>query len=563
MEISEKEFEFFSDGVSSGPKMKQLQTVYYQYKHTEMEEEINPFDIVKDHRYSSINSLPRGIVQPRSDLELKPLWSTSGSRSKASDNVDTIVQKFLAENFTVILFHYDGNVDGWGDLDWSNKAAHIVAQNQTKWWFAKRFLHPDIVAAYDYIFLWDEDLGVENFDPRRYLYIVKKEGFEISQPALDPNSTDIHHKFTIRSRTKKFHRRVYDRKGSYKCTSISEGPPCSGFVEGMAPVFSRSAWNCAWHLIQNDLVHGWGMDMKFGYCAQGDRTKNIGVIDSEYVVHQGIQTLGGGPPTRKPRNHEDLSKKHTPPDLRAEIRRQSTWELEMFKKRWNKAIEEDKAWTNSHLSLSFSLNLFNWFSLSFPLKSKKKEKKKTKPLKMAGRYDSNPFAEDEVNPFSDPAVRKTSGQSKFGGGAFYTTTSGSAPPAAKSSRLSPLPHEPAGFGYDRDAPIDIPLDSAGDLKKKERELQAKEAELKRREQDVKRKEEAAARAGIVAVCCIFNVSRIGSVSSLEYHSCFYRMYQGEDVRIWFLAVIFFIAGVPGAYVCGTVHCIVLLGLKVH
>ena len=32
---------------------------------------------------------------------------------------------------------------------------------------------------------------------------------------------------------------------------------------------------------------------------QGDRTKNIGVIDSEYVVHQGIQTLGGGPPTRK------------------------------------------------------------------------------------------------------------------------------------------------------------------------------------------------------------------------------------------------------------------------
>ncbi|KAK2644162.1 hypothetical protein Ddye_019357 [Dipteronia dyeriana] len=372
----------FFDGVSSGPKMKQLpflgiictamlfivyRTTYYQYKQTEMEEEINPFDIVKDLRYSSgeINNLPRGIVQPRSDLELKPLWSTSGTRSKASistknnllaiavgiklkDNVDTIVQKFLAENFTVILFHYDGNVDGWGDLDWSNKAAHIVAQNQTKWWFAKRFLHPDIVAAYDYIFLWDEDLGVENFDPRRYLYIVKKEGFEISQPALDPNSTDIHHKFTIRSRTKKFHRRVYDRKGSYKCTSISEGPPCSGFVEGMAPVFSRSAWNCAWHLIQNDLVHGWGMDMKLGYCAQGDRTKNIGVIDSEYVVHQGIQTLGGGPPTRKPRNHEDLSKKHTAPDLRAEIRRQSTWELEMFKKRWNKAIEEDKAWVDPY-----------------------------------------------------------------------------------------------------------------------------------------------------------------------------------------------------------------------
>ncbi|KAL5774566.1 hypothetical protein ACOSP7_012123 [Xanthoceras sorbifolium] len=111
---------------------------------------------------------------------------------------------------------------------------------------------------------------------------------------------------------------------------------------------------------------------------------------------------------------------------------------------------------------------------------------------MAGRYDSNPFDEEEVNPFSDPAVRKTSGKPKFGGGAFYTTTSGSVPPAT-NSRLSPLPHEPAGFSYDRDAPIDIPLDSAADLKKKERELQAKETELRRREQEVKRKEEAAAR----------------------------------------------------------------------
>lgn len=35
-------------------------------------------------------------------------------------------------------------------------------------WFAKRFLHPDVVSIYDYIFLWDEDLGVENFHPGRY-----------------------------------------------------------------------------------------------------------------------------------------------------------------------------------------------------------------------------------------------------------------------------------------------------------------------------------------------------------------------------------------------------------
>ncbi|KAJ0081230.1 hypothetical protein Patl1_10847 [Pistacia atlantica] len=194
---------------------------------------------------------------------------------------------------------------------------------------------------------------------------------------------------------------------------------------------------------------------------------------------------------------------------------------------------------------------------------------------MAGRYDSNPFDEEEVNPFSDPAVRgKASGQSKFGGGAFYTT-SGSVPPAS-NSRLSPLPPEPIGFNYDRDAPIDIPLDSATDLKKKEKELQAKEAELKRREQEVRRKEEAAARAGIVleeknwppffpiihhdiANEIPIHLQRLQYVAFATFLGLVLCLFwnviavttawiKGEGVKIWFLAIIYFIAGVPGAYV---------------
>ncbi|KAJ6925765.1 hypothetical protein NC651_010252 [Populus alba x Populus x berolinensis] len=376
----------FCDGVKSGLKMKLLpfmgvlctamlfvvyRTTIYQYHHTEMDEKLYPLEILKESALASglLGGLPHGIIRASSDLELKPLWSTSSSRSKVDpsthrcllaipvgikqkDNVDRIVQKFLPENFTVILFHYDGNVDGWWDLDWSNEAIHIVAKNQTKWWFAKRFLHPAVVSAYDYIFLWDEDLGIEHFNPGKYLKIVRFEGLEISQPALDPNSTDIHHRITIRARMKKLHRRVYDSRGSTKCTDISEGPPCTGFVEGMAPVFSRSAWYCAWHLIQNDLVHGWGMDMKLGYCAQGDRTKKVGVIDSEYIVHKGIQTLGGRKtPRRKASNAEELTKRHgaASVDPRMEIRRQSTWELQIFKDRWKQAVKEDKNWVDPFL----------------------------------------------------------------------------------------------------------------------------------------------------------------------------------------------------------------------
>ena len=40
----------------------------------------------------------------------------------------------------------------------------------------------------------------------RYLEIVKSEGLEISQPALDSNSSGIHHKITVRSSTEIFHR---------------------------------------------------------------------------------------------------------------------------------------------------------------------------------------------------------------------------------------------------------------------------------------------------------------------------------------------------------------------
>ncbi|CAN0824359.1 Probable glycosyltransferase At3g07620 [Linum grandiflorum] len=146
------------------------------------------------------HTLPKGIISATSDLEMRSLWGNT--------------HEFPAGDFVVMLFHYDGNVDEWKGLDWSNRAIHISAINQTKWWFAKRFLHPEIISEYAYIFLWDEDLGVDNFDAGR-------------------------------------------------------------FVEMMAPVFSKASWRCIWHMFQ------------------GDRTKNIGIVDSEYIVHEGLPTLGG------------------------------------------------------------------------------------------------------------------------------------------------------------------------------------------------------------------------------------------------------------------------------
>ncbi|KAK8961391.1 putative secretory carrier-associated membrane protein 1 [Platanthera guangdongensis] len=156
---------------------------------------------------------------------------------------------------------------------------------------------------------------------------------------------------------------------------------------------------------------------------------------------------------------------------------------------------------------------------------------------MAGRYDSNPFEEENVNPFANHSTHgKGVGQSNYGGGAFYMT----------------------------------------DLKKKEKDLQAKETELARRENELKRKEEAAARAGIVIEVknwpAIFPIIHHDIANEIPLHlqrmqyfafasllglticltwniiSTTTAWIKGEGVKIWLLSIIFFISGVPGAYV---------------
>lgn len=326
-----------------------------------------------DCRPSGSEHLPKGIVVETSNLEMQPLWgpiknykNTTPAMNllalavgiKQKEIVNRLVQKFPSKDFVVMLFHYDGVVDDWKNFTWSERAIHVSAVNQTKWWFAKRFLHPDIVAEYGYIFLWDEDLGVENFDPNRYLSIVQGDGLEISQPALDPVKSAVHQPITARRKRSKLHRRMYKFKGSGRCDENSTAPPCVGWVEMMAPVFSRIAWRCVWHMIQNDLIHAWGLDMLLGYCAQGDRTQKVGVVDAEYIVHLGLPTLGAGlknqvhnhkpVPSAKDLPSAGAVASHEPHvvDSRFEVRKRSYEEMQVFSTRWKNAIKEDRCWVD-------------------------------------------------------------------------------------------------------------------------------------------------------------------------------------------------------------------------
>ncbi|XP_018449848.1 uncharacterized protein LOC130494229 isoform X1 [Raphanus sativus] len=190
----------------------------------------------------------------------------------------------------------------------------------------------------------------------RYLSIVKEEGLEISQPGLDPTESEVYHPITARCENSKVHRRIYKYKGGLRCDGNSTDPPCIGWVELMAPVFSRSAWRCSWYMIQNDLIHAWGLDVQLGYCAQGDRKKNVGVVDAEYIVHYGLPTLGGvvnaSSSARNETNHKSGvsqdSLESDGVDNRGKVRMKSSVEMKRFKERWKKAVKDDRCWVDPY-----------------------------------------------------------------------------------------------------------------------------------------------------------------------------------------------------------------------
>ncbi|XP_076912120.1 secretory carrier-associated membrane protein 4 [Bidens hawaiensis] len=169
------------------------------------------------------------------------------------------------------------------------------------------------------------------------------------------------------------------------------------------------------------------------------------------------------------------------------------------------------------------------------------------------RDDSNPFAttEEDVNPFSNA----------------------NAAPGSKS-RFPQVVASTLYFGQKHDATVDIPLDS--DPKKKATELSNWESDLKRRENDIRRREQAVAGVAIPAddrnwppffpiihhdianeipvhaqkLQYLAFASWLGLVLCLTFNVVAVIVCWIKDggVKIFFLAVIYALLGVPLSYV---------------
>lgn len=170
-----------------------------------------------------------------------------------------IIERFGVEKFDYLIFAYD---DVILDEDIFTPC-RIIREKGLRWHFLKKYLTPEICNRYDYIFVWPDDIDIIDFNPCKFLKIVRENNLQLTQPAL---THDSYFTWEITLRNEKY------ALGRYV-----------DFVEIMVPVLTRQAWECFWNMIESDKNYwGWGYDF-FARSVCG--YKNMGIIDCMPVRH--------------------------------------------------------------------------------------------------------------------------------------------------------------------------------------------------------------------------------------------------------------------------------------
>src|SRR5690606_38754096 len=98
-----------------------------------------------------------------------------------------------------------------------------------KWQFAKKYLKPELIEEFDYIFLWDDDIDILEFCPIQFIKIMWLNNLDMAQPALTDDSYSSHAITVMKpSRPPLGNWSIVGRR--------------TNFVEIMVPAFTREAW---------------------------------------------------------------------------------------------------------------------------------------------------------------------------------------------------------------------------------------------------------------------------------------------------------------------------------
>jgi len=138
----------------------------------------------------------------------------------------------------------------------------VIRDKQGLFHQLKTHLTPELCRGYEYVFVWMDDLDILDFDPRRFLQILRAHRIGLAQPSLSADSV-ISHAITV-------HRD--NTIGRY-----------TDFVEEMALVFEGRLWERFWTLIRADEnPWGWGYDeLMYAYCG----FRRMAIIDAEVIRH--------------------------------------------------------------------------------------------------------------------------------------------------------------------------------------------------------------------------------------------------------------------------------------
>lgn len=215
--------------------------------------------------------LAEGRLQAE-DGGMKFLYA-SPAGGAAAELLPGVLEGFLTAEADCLLLQYDE-----ADLA-VPREAKVIHDKGYKWQLALKHLHPDSVEDYDFIFFWDDDLGVENFDPLRFLRIMRSNRLAMAQPAIQ-SPHGLSHAIT-RHRPVPPPLRAPGGEAAYPVVGR-----LTNFVEIMAPVFTREAWREFYSYLDPDNRSGWGYD----YIPLGRK----GIIDVMPVVHtRPVQSING------------------------------------------------------------------------------------------------------------------------------------------------------------------------------------------------------------------------------------------------------------------------------
>lgn len=205
-----------------------------------------------------IYNVKRACSSPTSSGHERYLYASAvGSYGKVY--LEKIIRRFGYDDFDYLIFRYDNTSF---DEPIFNKCEFILEPG-IKWYFAKKYLTPERVNNYRYIFFWDEDIDILDLSPKRLIGIMRHNNLQLAQPCLTPDS-------------------YYSHKIVLKDPSSAVGR-YTDFVEVMAQIYENSTWQKFWPYIEcGSNFWGWGYDY---HIRDVCKLSNMGIVDSEPVRH--------------------------------------------------------------------------------------------------------------------------------------------------------------------------------------------------------------------------------------------------------------------------------------